>query len=253
MNCTSKANADSAGCDAPREYALFLTWGHGGVSGQWFRVHSGSDHILTSHTCPLSRHSPPRGRAHGPNWRRGTVQVCWLRKRQGGWTMSERRTRREFMGLTGTAITGAFSGPWLGGASMAAAAAEAGNADLVVFNAKVYTVDSQMPRAEAFAVKASRFIAVGSNGDIKGLIGKDTKTYDARQMTVVPGFTDCHNHAAGRRPAVRSARRQSVRGRVRHASAASSTSFGRRRPRCRLEPGSRGSSSTIRSSRISAS
>ena len=80
---------------------------------------------------------------------------------------------------------------------VAAAAADAGNADLVVFNAKVYTVDSQMPRAEAFAVHAGRFMAVGSNDDIKGLIGKDTKTYDARQMTVVPGFTDCHNHAAG--------------------------------------------------------
>ena len=111
--------------------------------------------------------------------------------------MSEQRTRREFMGLTGAAIAGAFSGPWLGGASVAAAAADAGNAELVVFNAKVYTVDSQMPRAEAFAVRAGRFMAVGSNDDIKGLIGKDTKTYDARQMTVIPGFTDCHNHAPG--------------------------------------------------------
>ena len=54
-----------------------------------------------------------------------------------------------------------------------------------------------MPRAEAFAVKDGRFIAVGSNDDIKGLIGKDTQTFDAKQMTVVPGFTDCHNHAGG--------------------------------------------------------
>ena len=111
--------------------------------------------------------------------------------------MSEQRTRREFMGLTGAAIAGASIGPWLGGASVAAAAADAGNADLVVFNAKVYTVDFQMPRAEAFAVRAGRFMAVGSNDDIKGLIGKDTKTYDAKQMTVIPGFTDCHNHAPG--------------------------------------------------------
>lgn len=111
--------------------------------------------------------------------------------------MSERHTRREFVGLTGTAIAGAFGIPWLGGAAVAAAAADAGNADLVVFNAKVYTVDAQMPRAEAFAVKASRFIAVGTNDDIRGLIGKDTRTFDARRMTVVPGFTDCHNHAGG--------------------------------------------------------
>ena len=80
---------------------------------------------------------------------------------------------------------------------MSNAGAESGNADLVVTNAKVYTVDSRMPRAEAFAVKNSRFIAVGTNAEIKGLIGKDTRTFDARQMTVVPGFTDCHNHAGG--------------------------------------------------------
>ena len=54
-----------------------------------------------------------------------------------------------------------LDGPWLGRAVGAVAAAQAGNADLVVFNAKVYTVDSRMPRAEAFAVKGGRFIAVG--------------------------------------------------------------------------------------------
>ncbi|PYU23630.1 MAG: amidohydrolase [Acidobacteria bacterium] len=38
---------------------------------------------------------------------------------------------------------------------------------------------------------------MGSNADIKGLVGKGTQTFDARQMTVVPGFIDCHNHAPG--------------------------------------------------------
>ena len=52
-------------------------------------------------------------------------------------------------------------------------------------------------RAEAFAVKAGRFLAVGSTADIKGLVGEGTQTLDAKQMTVVPGFTDCHNHATG--------------------------------------------------------
>ena len=55
-----------------------------------------------------------------------------------------------------------------------------------------------MPRAEAFAVTNGRFIAIGSTADIKNLIGKDTKTFDAQQMTIVPGFTDCHNHAGGK-------------------------------------------------------
>jgi len=102
-------------------------------------------------------------------------------------------SRRTFLGLTGAGIAGFAGGPWLG----IARAADAQDADLVVFNAKVYTVDAAMPRAEAFAVRAGRFIAVGSTGDMKALIGKRTQTFDAKQMTVVPGFIDCHNHATG--------------------------------------------------------
>jgi predicted amidohydrolase YtcJ len=111
--------------------------------------------------------------------------------------MSERQTRRGFMGVTAGALAGAFGRPWFSSTVAAAAGAEAGNADLIVINAKVYTVDDRMPRAGAFAVKNSRFIAVGTNDEIKGLAGKDTRTFDAQQMTVVPGFTDCHNHAGG--------------------------------------------------------
>jgi predicted amidohydrolase YtcJ len=111
--------------------------------------------------------------------------------------MSERHTRRGFMGLTGSAMAGAFGAPWFGPAVAAVAAADGGNADLIVINAKVYTVEARMPRAEAFAVKNSRVIAVGTTSEIRGLAGKDTTTFDARQMTVLPGFTDCHNHAGG--------------------------------------------------------
>jgi predicted amidohydrolase YtcJ len=67
----------------------------------------------------------------------------------------------------------------------------------VVFNAKVYRIDSQMPTTEAFAVKAGRFIAVGTTDNVKAFIGKETQTFDAKQMTIVPGFIDCHNHAPG--------------------------------------------------------
>jgi len=108
------------------------------------------------------------------------------------------RSRREFMGLTGAAVAAGANGFWFGGPRAAAAAVtNPRDPDLVVFNAKVYTVDAGMPTAEAFAVKAGRIVAVGSNADIKGLIAKDAETLDARQMTVVPGFIDCHNHAPG--------------------------------------------------------
>jgi predicted amidohydrolase YtcJ len=102
------------------------------------------------------------------------------------------KSRREFLGLTGAGIAALVWSPRL-----KAATADTQNADLVVLNAKVYTVDSGLPRAEAFAVKSGRFVAVGSTEDIKAFAGKGTQTYDAKQMTVVPGFIDCHNHAPG--------------------------------------------------------
>jgi predicted amidohydrolase YtcJ len=102
-------------------------------------------------------------------------------------------SRRGFIGMTGAGVAGIVGSSWL----RVAAAVEAQDADLVVFNAKVYTVDPRLPKAEAFAVQGGKFIAVGSSADIKGLIGKGTRTLDAKQMTIVPGFIDCHNHAPG--------------------------------------------------------
>jgi hypothetical protein len=107
--------------------------------------------------------------------------------------MNHRNSRREFLNLTGAGIATLVGGAWPG----TAAAAEGPDADMVVFNAKVYTVDPRTPKVEAFAVKAGRFTAVGSTAEMKALIGKGTQTLDAKQMMVVPGFIDCHNHAPG--------------------------------------------------------
>ena len=117
-------------------------------------------------------------------------------------TMTDRRSRREFMGLTTAGAAGLLARPWLGHSggffpTIAAESAQGVDPDLVVFNAKVYTMDDATPRAQAFAVSGGRFVAVGSTAAIKGLGGKRTRTFDAKQMTIVPGFTDCHNHAGG--------------------------------------------------------
>jgi hypothetical protein len=108
--------------------------------------------------------------------------------------------RRDFLSLTGAGIAGVAGATVLGAPSPAGAqgvALRAQDADLVVFNATVYTVDDRAPKAEAFAVKGGRFVAVGKTADVRGLIGKGTQTIDAKQMTVVPGFIDTHNHAPG--------------------------------------------------------
>jgi hypothetical protein len=103
-------------------------------------------------------------------------------------------SRRNFLGIAGAGIGTLALAQW--GRAMATVI-DPRNADLVVMNATVYTVDTDLPAAEAFAVKSGRFIAVGRNADIKRLIGKSTQTIDAGRMTVVPGFIDCHNHAPG--------------------------------------------------------
>jgi len=108
----------------------------------------------------------------------------------------DRYSRREFMGVTGTGLGAALGGRWLG-ADPRAARPGPQDPDLIVFNANVRTVDSERPTAEAFAVKAGRFVAVGSDDDITGLAGSGTERFDAGRMTVLPGFIDCHNHAPG--------------------------------------------------------
>jgi predicted amidohydrolase YtcJ len=70
------------------------------------------------------------------------------------------------------------------------------HADLVLRNGRVYTVDGVLPRAEAFAVRSGRFLAVGSNDDVANLVGPDTRVIDAGGMTVTPGFIDAHSHPA---------------------------------------------------------
>jgi predicted amidohydrolase YtcJ len=113
--------------------------------------------------------------------------------------MSDRHNRREFMGLAAAGVAGVITRPRLSDSHSYAPlhASQSADPDLVVFNAKIYTMDSAAPRAEAFATNAGWFIAVGRTADVKGLIGKRTQTLDAKQMTIVPGFIDCHNHAGG--------------------------------------------------------
>jgi len=112
-----------------------------------------------------------------------------------------RHNRREFLGLTGLGATGIASGRLLfrpsGFSETETVDADPRHADLVIHNAKVYTIDSGMPKAEAFAVKGSRFVYVGNSAEVKAFIGKSTQTFNAKQMTIVPGFIDCHNHAGG--------------------------------------------------------
>lgn len=66
--------------------------------------------------------------------------------------------------------------------------------DILFYNGKIITVDEVFPVAQAFAVKGDRFLAVGSNAEVKALAGPATRMIDLRGHTVVPGLMDNHNH-----------------------------------------------------------
>src|SRR5260370_17658863 len=77
------------------------------------------------------------------------------------------------------------------------AAEPAGAADLVVVNAKIWTVNPKQPEAEALAVVRERIVAVGKEADIRALIGSKTRVLDLKGRRVVPGFYDSHVHMLG--------------------------------------------------------
>src|SRR5258708_2724355 len=108
-------------------------------------------------------------------------------------------TRGEFLGF-GAALAGAFALGKAPGAEQPAAAQAppaTGEPDLIVVNARVLTSDSTLPRAEAFAVKNGRFVAVGATSDVRNRANARTPVIDAQRMTVVPGFIDAHSHPSG--------------------------------------------------------
>jgi predicted amidohydrolase YtcJ len=81
------------------------------------------------------------------------------------------------------------------GASLASAQAQVppellAYPSLVLVNGKVLTVDSRFSIAEAVAVRDGKILAVGSNADIKRLVGPETRVVDVGGKSIVPGFID---------------------------------------------------------------
>jgi len=66
--------------------------------------------------------------------------------------------------------------------------------DLILTNGRIITVDERFTIAQAVALKGERFVAVGTNQEIAGLAGPNTKKIDLRGRAVVPGMIDNHMH-----------------------------------------------------------
>jgi predicted amidohydrolase YtcJ len=67
-------------------------------------------------------------------------------------------------------------------------------ADVVISNARVYTVNAKQPWAEAVAIRGDKIVAVGSAKALEPYRGPATHVIDAGGRLVLPGFTDCHIH-----------------------------------------------------------
>ncbi len=83
-----------------------------------------------------------------------------------------------------------------------AAGQDAQSADAVFINGKVFTANPGSEIAEAFAVKGDRFVAVGSNAEIRRYTGHETSVIDLNGRLVVPGLADGHLHNEGGGPGV---------------------------------------------------
>jgi predicted amidohydrolase YtcJ len=68
--------------------------------------------------------------------------------------------------------------------------------DLILYNGNFWTVDEKLPRAQAVAISAGRFFAVGTNDEILHLATGRSRKLDLGGKTVLPGFIDAHSHPA---------------------------------------------------------
>jgi predicted amidohydrolase YtcJ len=70
-------------------------------------------------------------------------------------------------------------------------------ADLIVYNANIYTADTINQGIEAFAIKNGYFIATGTLDQISSLKGDSTQMLDMEGRFVMPGLIEGHGHFLG--------------------------------------------------------
>ena len=81
--------------------------------------------------------------------------------------------------------------------SPAVGAAQQAPADLILTNARIYTVDDARPLAAALAVRGGRVAFVGDIRGAMSLRGAQTRVVDLAGRTVIPGMVDAHGHVSG--------------------------------------------------------
>lgn len=70
------------------------------------------------------------------------------------------------------------------------------NADVLLYNGKILTVDPRFQIVEALAVRGDRIVAAGSRTDLNRFAGANTRQIDLGGRVVLPGLMDSHSHAS---------------------------------------------------------
>ena len=68
--------------------------------------------------------------------------------------------------------------------------------DLIIYNAKIYTVNSKFDVVEAIAIKNGKIVSVGTDADVRKKFSA-TEEIDANGTPIYPGFIDAHAHFLG--------------------------------------------------------
>jgi predicted amidohydrolase YtcJ len=67
-------------------------------------------------------------------------------------------------------------------------------ADILIHNARIYTVDENQPWAQAVAVKGDRLVYVGNDAGAEAFAGPETQRFDVAGKVLLPGLIDSHTH-----------------------------------------------------------
>ncbi len=73
-------------------------------------------------------------------------------------------------------------------------ASAARDADLILINGKIRTLNSKRPLVQAVACRAGRIIAAGANDEIRTFAAPSARVIDLHGKLAVPGFNDAHVH-----------------------------------------------------------
>ncbi len=77
---------------------------------------------------------------------------------------------------------------------LTAGTVQARQADIVLLNGAVYTVDAAQPTAAAVAIAQGRIVYVGTDAAARKYVGGNTRVVDLQGRTLLPGFQDSHLH-----------------------------------------------------------